>query len=198
MGNFDKSFDELLNLEFNNPYDILHKNEGESGYTFSGIYESANANWKGWDVIKRYIKVRRNLRKASFDAYKDEVLRGLTKEFYKTAFWEKMRLDELKNERIADLIFKFAVNTGIKRAVRYAQLAADVRIDGIVGINTLKALNSIDTAIFEKRYKNSFKRFYEKLARNNPDKYSKFLKGWQNRVILSKNLFIKSDLTAQA
>lgn len=198
MGNFDKSFDELLNLEFNNPYDILHKNEGESGYTFSGIYESANPDWKGWDIIKRYIKNCANLRKAGFQAYKDEVLRGLTKEFYKTAFWEKMRLDELKNERIADLIFKFAVNTGIKRAVRYAQLAADVRIDGIVGINTLKALNSIDTAIFEKRYKNSFKRFYEKLARNNPDKYSKFLKGWQNRVILSENLFIKSDLTNQA
>lgn len=198
MSNFDKSFDELLKLEFNNPYDALHKNEGESGLTFMGIYMSANPDRKIWDIIKRYIKNCANLRKASFDAYKDEVLQGLVKEFYKTAFWEKMHLDELKNERIADLIFKFAVNTGIKRAVRYAQLAADVRIDGIVGVNTIKALNSIDTAIFEKRYKNSFKRFYEKLARNNPDKYSKFLNGWQNRVILSKNLFIKSDLTAQA
>lgn len=183
--NFDKSFDELIKLEFNNKYDALHKNDGENGYTFMGIYESAHPNWQGWNFIYKYKNSHETIEKASAEAYKDTYLRELVKEFYKTEFWDKMRLDELKNERIADLIFKFAVNTGIKRAVKYAQRVADVRTDGLIGEKTAKALNSLDVTIFEKKYKDIFKKFYNYLVEKNP-KYKKFLFGWQKRVKLSQ------------
>lgn len=183
--NFDKSFDELIKLEFNNKYDALHKNDGENGYTFMGIYESAHPNWQGWNFIYKYKNSHETIEKASAEAYKDTYLRELVKEFYKTEFWEKMRLDELKNERIADLIFKFAVNTGIKRAVKYAQTVADVRTDGLIGEKTAKALNSLDVTIFEKKYKDIFKKFYNYLVEKNP-KYKKFSVGWQKRVKLSQ------------
>ena len=183
--NFDKSFDELIKLEFNNKYDALHKNDGENGYTFMGIYESAHPNWQGWNFIYKYKNSHETIEKASAEAYKDTYLRELVKEFYKTEFWEKMRLDELKNERIADLIFKFAVNTGIKRAVKYAQTVADVRTDGLIGEKTAKALNSLDATIFEKKYKDIFKKFYDYLVEKNP-KYEKFSAGWQKRVKLSQ------------
>ena len=183
--NFDKSFDELIKLEFNNKYDALHKNDGENGYTFMGIYESAHPNWQGWNFIYKYKNSHETIEEASAEAYKDTYLRELVKEFYKTEFWDKMNLDKLNNARTADLIFKFAVNTGIKRAVEYAQTIADVRTDGLIGEKTAKALNSLDAAIFEKKYKDIFKKFYDYLVEKNP-KYKKFSFGWQKRVKLSQ------------
>lgn len=183
--NFDKSFDELIKLEFNNQYDALHKNDGEIGYTFMGIYEGAHPNWQGWNFIYKYKNSHETIEEASAEAYKDTYLHKLVKEFYKTEFWDKMNLNKLNNARTADLIFKFAVNTGIKRAVKYAQTIADVRTDGLIGEKTAKALNSLDATIFEKKYKDIFKKFYDYLVEKNP-KYKKFSFGWQKRVKLSQ------------
>lgn len=187
MSNFDKSFEEILNLELSSPYNALHFNKGESGYTFMGIYEKAHPSWKGWEIIYRTLELYKDLRKASYECYQNVFLTDLVKEFYKLNFWDKLRLDEIKSDRIADLIFKFGVNVGVKRAVRYAQMVANVRIDGIIGANTINALNSLDSGYFEDRYKAEFIRFYEGLAKRNPDRYNSLLKGWLNRVTLSKN-----------
>ena len=182
MSNFKKSFDEMLNLELSSPYNALHKNKGESGYTFMGIYEGAHSNWKGWEIVYCTLKLYKDLRKASYECYQNIFLTDLVKEFYKLNFWDKLRLDEIRSDRIADLIFKFGVNVGIKRAVRYAQMVANARIDGIIGANTINALNSLDSGYFEERYKAEFIKFYDDLAKDNHDKYGRFLKGWLNRV----------------
>lgn len=177
---FKKSFNEMLGLEFGSPYNALHKNKWENGYTFMGIYEGAHPSWKGWELVYRTLKLYKSLDRASYECYQNIFLTDLVKEFYKENFWDKLRLDELKSDRVADLIFKFAVNVGIKRAVRYAQMIANVRLDGIIGNNTINALNSLDSGYFEERYKAEFIKFYERLAKDNYYKY--FLKGWQNRV----------------
>lgn len=182
MSNFGKSFDEMLNLELSSPYNALHKNKGENGYAFMGIYEGAHPSWSGWELIYRTLELYKDLRKASYECYQNVFLTDLVKEFYKENFWDKLRLDEIRSDRIADLIFKFAVNVGIKRAVRYAQMIANVRLDGIIGANTIDALNSLDSGYFEERYKAEFIKFYEGLAKDTPDRYNRFLKGWLNRV----------------
>lgn len=187
MSNFDKSFEEILNLELSSPYNALHKNKSENGYTFMGIYESAHPSWKGWELVYRMLELYKDLRKASYECYQNIFLTDLVKEFYKENFWDKLRLDEIRSDRIADLIFKFGVNVGIKRAVRYAQMVANARIDGIIGVNTINALNSLDSGYFEERYKAEFMKFYDELVKRNPDKNGRFLNGWLNRVTLSKN-----------
>lgn len=182
MSNFDKSFDEMLNLEISGPYNALHKNKGENGYTFMGIYEKANPNWKGWELIYKYLDIFQNINKASYECYNDIVLNEFVKEFYEKNFWDKLRLNEIINNRIADLIFKFAVNTGIKRAVIYTQQIIDTKQDGIIGNHTIKALNKIDEKYFEKEYKDKFANFYKSLVKINPNQYSHFLNGWLNRI----------------
>ena len=184
---FKKSFDEMLGLELSSPYNALHFNKGENGYTFMGIYESAHPNWSGWELVYRTLDLYKDLRKASYECYQNVFLTDLVREFYKENFWDKLRLDEIKSDRIADLIFKFAVNVGIKRAVRYAQMITNVRLDGIIGNNTINALNSLDSKYFEERYKAEFIKFYEGLVKRNPDKNGRFLNGWLSRVTLSKN-----------
>ncbi len=184
---FKKSFDEMLGLELSSPYNALHFNKGENGYTFMGIYEGAHPNWSGWEIVYRTLDLYKDLEKTSYECYQNVFLTDLVKEFYKVNFWDKLRLDEIKSDRIADLIFKFAVNVGIKRAVRYAQMVANVRIDCIIGANTINALNSLDSGYFEERYKAEFMKFYDELVKRNPDKNGRFLNGWLNRVTLSKN-----------
>lgn len=183
---FKKSFDEMLGLEFGSPYNALHKNKGENGYTFMGIYESAHPNWSGWELVYRTLELYKSLDKASYECYQNVFLTELVEKFYKLNFWDKLRLDEIRSDRIADLIFKFAVNIGIKRAVRYAQMIANVRLDGIIGANTIDALNSLDSKYFEERYKAKFSDFYKSLASRNPARYERFLNGWINRVKVSK------------
>ena len=191
---FKKSFDEMLNLELSSPYNALHKNKGESGYTFMGIYEGAHTNWSGWEIVYRTLDLYKDLRKASYECYQNIFLTDLAREFYKENFWDKLRLDEIRSDRIADLIFKFAVNVGIKRAVRYAQMVANVRIDGIIGANTINALNTLDSKYFEERYKTEFIKFYDELVKRNPDKNSRFLNGWLNRVRKAE-VFLKTELS---
>lgn len=191
---FKKSFDEMLNLELSSPYNALHKNKGENGYTFMGIYESAHPSWKGWEIIYRTLELYKDLRKASYECYQNVFLAELVEKFYKENFWDKLRLDEIKSDRIADLIFKFGVNVGIKRAVRYAQMVANVRLDGIIGNNTINALNSLDSGYFEDRYKAEFIKLYDELVKRNPDKNSRFLNGWLNRVRKAE-VYLKTELS---
>lgn len=191
---FKKSFDEMLNLELSSPYNALHKNKGENGYTFMGIYESAHPSWKGWEIIYRTLELYKDLRKASYECCQNVFLAELVEKFYKENFWDKLRLDEIKSDRIADLIFKFGVNVGIKRAVRYAQMVANVRLDGIIGNNTINALNSLDSGYFEDRYKAEFIKLYDELVKRNPDKNSRFLNGWLNRVRKAE-VYLKTELS---
>ena len=194
MSNFKKSFDEMLNLELSSPYNALHKNKGENGYTFMGIYEGAHPNWSGWEIVYRTLDIYKDLRKTSYECYQNIFLTNLVKEFYKENFWDKLRLDEIKSDRIADLIFKFAVNAGVKRAVQYAQMVANVRLDGIIGANTINALNTLDSGYFEERYKAEFMKFYDEIAKRNPDKNGKFFNGWSNRVRKAE-VYLKTELS---
>lgn len=184
MANFEVSYDNMLSLEFNSPTNALHYNKGESGHTFMGIYEVAHPSWSGWDKVKAYLKqCNNNIKSASLKCYSDKELKEQVQKFYKKEFWNKMRLDEVIPYRTADLIFKFGVNVGIKRAVKYAQQVVKVADDGIVGINTLKALNIYSPLIFESEYKAKFVNYYTNLASSS--RYSHFLDGWLNRVELS-------------
>ncbi|MCI6989402.1 MAG: peptidoglycan domain protein [Campylobacter sp.] len=185
MANFELSYKNMLDLEFNSPKNALHKNLGENGLTFMGIYEMAHPNFGGWDIVKMYLNMHSSLEKASEICYKDKKLQELVECFYKNVFWNKMKLDSVLPYRTADLIFKFAVNVGINRAVKFAQEVVNVKIDGVVGKNTIRALNSYSPVKFESEYKAKFSEYYKNLAKSK--RYSHFLNGWLNRVVLSQN-----------
>lgn len=48
----------------------------------------------------------------------DVWLQASVAEFYKREFWDKMRLDEVQSQKIADEMMVFGVNTHPKTAVR--------------------------------------------------------------------------------
>lgn len=101
---------------------------------------------------------------------------------YKTLYWDKIKGDELNCQPIADLLYNWAVGSGVKSAVKHIQRLVGVADDGIMGNITLSAVNDykdphrLFDMLWEDRYQ-----FFQNLCRRNPQR-TKFLRGWINRL----------------
>lgn len=184
MANFNDAFKKFKGIEFNRPDNVLHVNEGENGLTFYGIYQSAHKTWGGWSRIMAHLKTHNfNIKRASIVASNDAPLIHEVEAFYYLNYWTPLRLDEIKSQKIAEEMFFFYVHIGNrKKVVRYAQSIAGVVVDGIIGKKTIKALNGLDEAVFDKEYDRKEISHYKRLARYNPRRFGIFLKGFINRA----------------
>ena len=181
MANFNEAFQILMRLEFSKPEDALDRNPTEKGWTFMGIYQDAHPHWKGWDEILGAVAYGGNIEKISRVLYASENLRAEVRRFYKEAYWDRMRLDEVQSQIKGNEMFIFAVNAGIKPAVRVTQQLVGVVNDGIVGEQTLAAINRYDEARFDKEFDRAELRYYNNLIEKNP-KFRVYANGWRNRA----------------
>lgn len=182
MANINKSMELLKQVEYsNNTSKILGVNKGENGLTFFGIYEVAHPSWEGWVIIKRYLVNEPNLEKCSNILANVSDLIQLVYKFYKREFWDKASLDSVNEQKIADEIFIFGTNVGMKVAIKKAQELIGVEIDGDVGPKTLLALNTYDVHKFNLFFDIEEKEYYDKLIAVN-EKLRINQKGWYNRA----------------
>jgi len=178
MANFEPCFEKVLSLE--GGY-WLHEIPGDrGGMTYAGIARNMWPNWPGWGKID--------------SGQMDAELTGLVKDFYKTNFWDGIRGDQIEFQGVAFMLYDFAVNAGIKTAVRIAQRIVGATPDGILGDKTFEKLNAYvedekDERIFMTtfsllkvfRYKNIC--LNDKLrGQDKIESNIKFLCGWINRV----------------
>lgn len=120
--------------------------------------------------------------------YPNEDIKNLTKEraieiFYKD-YWLPMNLEDIENEELILQLFDFGVNVGRKVAIRVLQRLIKVDDDGIIGKETITAINTQDQSIVDK-FKRRRKIFYMNLAAKKP-KLEVFLMGWLRRVDKTK------------
>lgn len=182
MANFKKAVNTLLSLEFSNPRTFLHKNPGETDYTLGGIYKIAHPHLSVWSIVNAALaRNDGNIGDASEELHGSDTVNHLVKEFYKTTFWDKMKLDRVNSDKIATEMFVFGVNAGTKNAVRKAQQIVGVEADGIVGNMTLNALNSYDEDRFDFVFDYVEEQFYNDLIAKKPS-FAVFKNGWRNRA----------------
>lgn len=189
---------------FNEAYDITMGHEGgyvndpddAGGETYKGISRKYNPQWKGWSIIDSYKKIIEYPKMLD----KSSELQNEVKNFYKENYWDVNRLDEIKNQNVANEIFDTGVNMGGKRAAKFLQEALnylnrnqllydDLIVDGSVGSKTFNALNillknneeniilKIMNVLQGMHYLNYMK---ENLTQE------KYARGWFNRVIIYK------------
>lgn len=104
------------------------------------------------------------------------------KEIYRADYWNRIRGDEIDDQSVAENIFDFAVNAGVRTAVRLAQVVLGVEADGVSGPKTVRALNSCNPDHFFASYTLAKIARYASIC--NKDKaQSKFLLGWVNRAL---------------
>ncbi len=181
MADFKKAFEIVKRLEFKDPSNALHKNPGEDGWTFMGVYQKAHPNSGIWKELARYQAITNDTKELSRLLYNNNAARNEVERIYKTEYWDKARGDEIASQQIADEIFIFGVNAGMKRAIKAAQEIVGVKPDGVIGPVTLKALNAYSEKLFDILFDASEAEYYASLAAQK-ERFAKFEDGWLNRA----------------
>lgn len=145
---------------------VLHNVPGDrGGMTYAGIARKFNPNWPGWtDIDNGRTPKTSDVR-----------------EFYRVNYWEPISGDSLP-QPIAQTIFDFAVNAGVKTAAKLAQAVVGMAPDGVIGPKSIAALSQIDPGQFILLYTIAKIKRYADIC-NNDRSQSKFLLGWINRTL---------------
>lgn len=149
---------------------VNHKVKGDrGGQTYAGIARAFHGNWAGWQLIDN-------------GDVSSEQLRNLVMDFYRDKFWNRLMANDIESQKIAESLFDFSVNAGIRTAVKLAQLVVGSTPDGIIGVNTLAKLNNTDEELFISKYALVKVTRYTEIVRRDRSQ-SKFLLGWLNRTL---------------
>lgn len=114
-----------------------------------------------------------------------ELTRRQAREIYRVAYWGRARADDY-DPAIGFQLFDAAVNHGIGNAIRFLQRAVGVADDGIVGPQTVAAINSMQTTDVLARFNAERLDFYTRLST-----WPSFGRGWARRV--AENLRYASE-----
>lgn len=105
----------------------------------------------------------------------DDALRVLKK-----YYWNRWKADIIKNQSVANILVDWVWGSG-KWGVIIPQRILCVDDDGIVGLETLDALNGANQKdLFDKVFA-SRQTFLDNIVKKEP-KQSKFIRGWKNRL----------------
>lgn len=145
--------------------------DDRGGKTYCGITKRFYPDWLGWkyvDTLTHTVNVAE--------------MNRLVEELYRKEFWKPIQGDKLPTQELADALLSLAVNLGPRQAIRLAQTVAGIKMDGIMGPETLKALQLRGgSKAFLNKYLDRVGKFYLDLAKKDPTQ-KVFEKGWQNRV----------------
>jgi lysozyme family protein len=116
-------------------------------------------------------------------AYPEVDIANLTEEeaaeIYRADYWNKIKGDLLPVP-VAILVFDWAVNSGVSRAVKALQTAVGADADGVLGSRTVASV----TAAYDASPKDvcdSITNLRQSFVRNIPT-YNVFGKGWERRI----------------
>lgn len=134
---------------------------------------------------------------AVYDAYRKRSVKKITqdevKDIYHRNYWIDSRADLFDEYKpnLAVVHFDSAVNCGNHQAALFLQRALGVKDDGLIGKNTLKAIQACDEAKTIRLYLNHRLVFYRHISMTKPA-LKTFLRGWEIRLKkLAK--FVNSD-----
>ena len=184
MADIKEALEILYKAEFSSPSNALEINKTENGYTFMGIYQGEHPTWTGWTLVRDKMKqYNGNMKLVSEMLYDSDKMKELVSFFYKRNFWDRAKLDRVNSQHIANEIFIFGVVTGMGISIRKAQELVCVKVDGLVGEGTLKALNSFDEKVFDVQFDEEEIEYFQEVVKDKPQK-ARFLNGWINRAHL--------------
>ncbi len=114
----------------------------------------------------------------------EDDLRNMTRSQWrhimKTGYWDVCKADRIDDQKLAELIVDWCVNSGTAR-IRNVQTILGVRPDGCVGTITLGAINGGDADELYRRIMTARRGWFERIVRNDP-RQKVNLHGWMNRL----------------
>lgn len=107
--------------------------------------------------------------------------------FYQTEFWNVMRLGGLQSQDLANRVLDCGVNCGLYTATRMLQSALNtaygwkIAVDGILGPDSLTAINDADAERLLAAYRQARVEHYENIVKLNPAD-EVYLPAWKERA----------------
>ena len=171
-------FLKALELTLHNEGGYSKIKEDKGGETYCGISKVYNPEWLGWKIINNITNKYKDVFKINEMIKNNPVIREEVENFYYDNYWEKNNLEDLENQKLANFVFDFCVNSG--QAIMIIQRVLKIKDDNICGKETIKALNEFvdkkgDAGINE--LVNARIEYVTKLAG-----FDTFGKGWINRI----------------
>lgn len=168
MANFEPAYERVI---LNEGGYVLHNVKGDrGGQTYAGIARNKNPQWPGWAYIDRG----------------ETPPTQMVRDFYRVGWWHPLRLDEVHDQRVAETLFDFAMNTSAFGrpviAAKLAQLVVGVTPDGVFGPKTLAALNAMEPRLFKAEYALAKLARYRDIVSRDREQI-KFIMGWINRLL---------------
>lgn len=100
---------------------------------------------------------------------------------FKKLFWDRCKADQIQDQSIANMLVDWAWNSGAVNPIKKLQGILGVKADGIIGKNTLNAVNTKSPLPIFGALKQARISYYNAIVRNDPSQKVN-LKGWMNRV----------------
>jgi lysozyme family protein len=150
----------------NNPHD-------SGGETYRGIARNKWPAWDGWTQVDSY-KSQPNF---PHNLDSDSNLLASVIQFYRINFW---KYNAIEQQNVADKIFDIAVNVGSGHAHKIAQIAAGVTADGVLGPNTINAINAHPNGSLLPLIVIAAENYHRAIVNTHPED-AVFLKGWLRR-----------------
>jgi lysozyme family protein len=176
---FDELFDGVIKHE-----GYYAKVEGDrGGETYMGVARNLHPDWEGWEYIDAYKETYGEI-KWNFKIDVPE-LTQLVKDFYQKTFYEKFRIDGISHGSLQEIIFDWCVNSGrwgargVQRVLNQS-FDADLKMDGIIGNQTLSVINSCEPRTLFIAIHRARVRYYHSIAKKG--KNHLFLEGWLKRI----------------
>jgi lysozyme family protein len=157
---FEKSLELVLKHEggYTGPQGLKGDAGGE---TMMGVTKAA---WSTW--LKRHIE----------DGEMAKLTVADITPFYKALYWDKSYCNQLP-PALAYMVFDASVNMGVGQSIRLLQKSLGCVSDGVIGPNTMKAINDADVKTLINKFSTQKEQFYKSLGN-----FNLFGKGWLRRV----------------
>ncbi len=174
MADFTKAFQLMIAHEggyVNDPDD-------PGGETYKGVARKIFSKWDGWpkiDLLKRQSDFPGNLDR-------DSEIQDAVSHFYQVNFWDKINGDQITNQVIANSIFDFGVNAGVSTSASLAQMVVGADSDGVIGANTITAINNFDPDHFLAAFTVAKIARYVNIVKKRPTS-RKYFYGWVLRAL---------------
>ena len=114
MASFIKAFNKLIKAEggyVNDPDD-------NGGETFMGVTRKNHPDCKMWKVIDEYKKKYNSTYGINKHLINNAEVMQQIHNIYKTKYWDKLMLDDVRSQNIANQIFDDSVNRGVNATVK--------------------------------------------------------------------------------
>lgn len=182
--------------KFDIAYKITYEKEGgyinhpndKGGETIFGISRNFHPNWSGWQMVdqaKWFCTEKEGSKEWENEltglCKTNEGIVRLKLDFFKSLFWNPLQLDLITSQKIANALFDASVNHDPKDSARMAQEALGIKVDGIVGNQTITALNSAVESKFLNSLYSIRRKYYYDIVKKNPSQQV-FLNGWLARL----------------